>query len=211
MRTKEQIQEYYKEYHEKHYVKKVKERLGTLPEGYVWHEVKGTDGWYYVSREGTTYSFRSGKMLQQKLNKGGYYIVSVKINNKYVDKYVHRLVAETFIPNPYGLRCINHINCIKTDNRVENLEWCSDKYNLNYADAQEKRVKSLIDNKGYLKFRNNIKSMPVLQYSLDGELIREFPSINEVRRELGYHVGDCCHGIKKSRERYGYIWKFKNL
>lgn len=198
--------EYFKEYYKSHYVKRIKMRIGNLPEGYIWKEITGTDGWYYVSTEGMIYSFKMGKTLKPTVCNNGYY--AVVINRKRY--YVHRLVANAFIPNPENLRCVNHKNCIKTDNRVENLEWCTDKYNINYADAQEKRIKSLIENKGYLKFRNNKLSKPVIQYDLEGNVVKEWCSIREAYRQFSFNptsISRCCKG--KYKTACGYIWKYK--
>lgn len=74
-----------------------------------------------------------GKILKQYKNNAGYMQVQLSYQYKSIPKRVHRLVAETFLNNPHNYKCVNHINGDKTDNRVENLEWCSQSYNMKEA------------------------------------------------------------------------------
>lgn len=119
------------------------------------------------------------------------------------NKTIHRLVAEAFIPNPLNLPQVNHKDEDKTNNRVENLEWCDSKYNTNYGTCVDRRSK---------KFINGKKSKIVLQYSLDLILIKEWPSVREIQRQFGYkqgHISECCRGELKTYK--GYIWKYKEV
>jgi hypothetical protein len=75
--------------------------------------------------------------------KNGYLFVCFTDNYKSINKYIHRLIAQSFIPNPNNKPFINHINGIKTDNRISNLEWCTNKENINHAISI-----GLINNKG---------------------------------------------------------------
>lgn len=137
------------------------------------------------------------KILKQYLTKG-YYRVSLFANGKIVHKLVHRLMAEVFIPNPNNLPEINHKNEIKTDNRVENLEWCSSKYNCNYG-TRNKRI-------------NEKNKKTINQYDLNGNYIKTWESAKEASLSLnkinGAAINGCCKG--KYKQMYGYIWRYVN-
>lgn len=133
-----------------------------------------------------------GKLLTQSISSNGYYMVS---DGKYKSVLVHRLVAEAFLPNPDNLPCVNHKDENKLNNRVDNLEWCTYEYNNNYGSHNESMVKS--------------KSKPVYQYTLDGELVNEWPSLIECHRQTGYsygNIGEVCNGNRKTA--YGYRWTY---
>lgn len=101
-------------------------------------DIKGYEGLYAVTEDGKVWSYKSKKFLAQTANQGGYLKVCLYKDGKIKGYFVHRLVGETYISNPLGLPCINHRNEIKTDNRVENLEFCDHKYNNNYGKHNEK-------------------------------------------------------------------------
>ena len=112
---------------------------------------------------------------------------------------IHRLVAKTFIPNPDNLPQVNHINEDKTDNRVENLEWCTNEYNHNYGSRNNKTAKAL--------------SKPVLQFTLDGEFVKRWNSAREIERETGFKVSECCNGKLKTSHNYkwGYADNYEKI
>ena len=87
---------------------------------------------YCISKNGNVYSYYTNKILKQRNNKKGYPSVYLTINGKGISKVVHRLVAKTFIPNPYNLPQVNHIDGDKTNNNVNNLEWCTNQENHNH-------------------------------------------------------------------------------
>jgi hypothetical protein len=74
-----------------------------------------------------------GRLLKPHKVKKGYLRVDLSRNGKSHHFFIHRLVAQLFVPNPYGYRMINHKNGVKTDNRAENLEWCTSKQNTQHA------------------------------------------------------------------------------
>lgn len=119
---------------------------------------------------------------------------------KYKHYLVHRLVAECFIPNPDNLPYINHKDENKTNNNVNNLEWCTPEYNVNYGTSITRRIE---------KQKNNVRSKPVLQYTLEGELVKEWPSIKECGRN-GFNTGNVCRCCKgKTKTHKGYKWIYK--
>ena len=97
----------------------------------------------------------SGKILKPYLSNCGYYIVKLSKDGKAVGYLVHRLVAEAFIPNPDSLPCVNHKSEIKTENFVENLEWCDRIYNANYGSAINRRI--IQQEKPLIAFNNEHK------------------------------------------------------
>jgi hypothetical protein len=95
-------------------------------------EIKGYEGYYYINEVGIIYN-RFDKKCKIHISKNGYCVVNFCVNYKTRQKYLHRIIAETFIPNPNNYKTVNHINGIKTDNRIENLEWMSLEDNLKHA------------------------------------------------------------------------------
>lgn len=98
----------------------------------VWKDVVGYEGLYKVSNVGRVKSLKKDMILNVKPHYWGYIIVCLTKDKEEKSKRVHRLVAEAFIQNPNNYPYINHINCIKTDNRVENLEWCTQSHNVKH-------------------------------------------------------------------------------
>lgn len=155
---------------------------------------------YQVSNWGRVKSLnyhRSGKtklLIPLKRN-NGYLFVNIRKKWKIKLVSIHRLVCEAFLPNPENLPQVNHKDEDKTNNSVENLEWCTQKYNNNYGSHNERVAKAL--------------SKPVLQFSKSGEFVREWKSANEAGRN-GYdfrNVSACCLGKRKSA--YGFKWCYK--
>lgn len=110
--------------------------------------VKGYENLYYVTIDGDVIStkfFSKQKImrLEHSINQYGYCCVNLIKDNKTRSFRVHRLVADAFIPNPNNYPQVNHINEVKTDNRVENLEWCTHEYNINYGTRNQRAGESL--------------------------------------------------------------------
>lgn len=87
---------------------------------------------YLVSINGDVFSLKSKTFMKKQIDRYGYNYVSLTINKKKIKKKIHRMVCETFLPNPEKKPQVNHKNGIKTDNRLENLEWCSQTENMRH-------------------------------------------------------------------------------
>lgn len=101
-------------------------------------DIKGYEGLYAITEDGKVWSYRTKKFLTPKDTNDGYLQVKlcVKGNQKYM--YIHRLVADAYIPNPDGKPQINHIDENTKNNCVSNLEWCDSQYNNNYGKHNSK-------------------------------------------------------------------------
>lgn len=168
----------------------------------IWKPIKGFEGFYEVSSFGRIKSLESGrwknreKILKPAKHKFGYLYVILCKDGIRKNFRVHRLVAENFILNPLNLPQVNHKDEVKTNNCVENLEWCDAKYNINYGTHNEKMSKS--------------KSKSVYQYTKSGEFVRGWESTMDIERDLGYfqsNISRCCHGKLKSA--YKFVWSYK--
>lgn len=169
----------------------------------VWKDIVGYEGLYQVSNWGRVRSLNyrhaigNIKILVPYSDRIGYLHIELS-GKKFL---VHRLVAIAFIPNPNNYPVVNHKDCNPQNNRVENLEWCTQKYNTNYADCQEKR-KKVITNRADISKR-------VGQFTKEGVLKAEYLSINEAHRQTGFPIADicrCCQGKRKSC--HGFIFKY---
>ena len=121
--------------------------------------VKGYEGYYEVDQFGRVYGLEriikvndngrnyekpiAGKQLKQSMHTKGYKTVSLTKDGKTKTLFVHRLVAEAFIPNVNNLPMVNHKDEDKTNNFVENLEWCTNDYNINYGTARKRQAKKI--------------------------------------------------------------------
>lgn len=157
----------------------------------LWKPIIGNDG-YYISSKGRVWSEHSNKLLTPTKNpRDGYMSVMLRRNRRY---RLGRLVAIAFIPNPYNLPEVNHIDCDRQNDNIENLEWCNRKYNVNYKDRAK-------------KFALRVGT-PVAQLDpKTGEIIKIFCSTREAARELGIHSGNICRVCKDGGTTGGYRWK----
>lgn len=174
-----------------------------------WRDIKGYEGLYQVSNYGRVKSLNYNHTGEERILKparfamksgNSYYKVKLCKDGKTNNKRVHVLVAEAFIPNPDNLPEVNHKDENGLNNRVDNLEWCTRKYNINYGTAIERMKEKMINGK---------TSKPVYQYSIDGKLIKEWSSTMEIQRQTGYangNIGKCCRG--KYKQAYGYKWSY---
>lgn len=205
-----------------------------------WRPVKGYEGKYIVSSNGNvmsvprTYTDELGRdymvdgiTLTKCDDARGY--DRVRFGDSGMMR-VHRLVASAFIPNPDNLPAVNHKDEDKTNNFVDNLEWCTVSYNNTYGEKTKKQAEKIrgiphkddhkekISNslKEYYKThvsastgRKSEKRKPISQFDLDGNLIREYPSIHEASDGIisrRRNITAVCNGKRKSA--YGYIWRW---
>ena len=147
-------------------------------------DIKNYEGLYAVTPEGEVYSYKSKKFLKPGVNHKGYLFVNLCKNGKVECFRVHRLIAMAYIPNPDNLPQVNHRDENKTNNCLQNLEWCDSKYNANYGTRNERHKK------------------PILQYDLDGNFIREWPSATDAGKELKGHICECLNGRRKTACNY---------
>ena len=163
----------------------------------IWKDILGYEGHYQVSNKGRVKSLKQGKEKILKPERcRGYLRVGLLKNRNRKMFMVHRLVAQAFISNSDNLPMINHKDENPSNNRVENLEWCDSKYNNNYGTRTQRQSEKL--------------SKPVLQYTKDGEFIREWKSGVDIKSNLGYsrgNISQCCTG--KLKWIYGFVWKYK--
>lgn len=162
-----------------------------------------------VSKLGEVFSMPSegnhwqGRVLKTFISNNGYERVGIYINGKQKYFCVHRLVWETYnqqrIPDGYQ---INHIDEDKRNNRPENLNLMTCKENVNWGTGKTRRAKAMTNGKN---------SKPVIQLDLQGNVIKEWPSIMEVQRQTGWvnsFIGKACRG--KYKQAYGFRWQYKD-
>lgn len=176
----------------------------------IWKDIEGYEGSYQVSNLGrvrTLDRIVTDKLGRARTFKGcvkrfykkpnGYYSVNLSKDGEDESRYVHRLVAETFIPNPYNLPQVNHKDEDKTNNRAENLEWCTSIYNVTYNNVAYRKAEPL---------RKKVRqSLP------DGTWIATYASAMEAARQTGLaqsHISDVCRGEKEFA--YGYRWEYED-
>ena len=170
----------------------------------LWKEIPGTDGKYLISTAGEVmaisrrvkfghvYRWTKTKLLTPRDNGKGY--LELEFLGKH--HYIHRLVAEAFIPNPYNFPCINHKDENKENNSVENLEWCDYSYNTNYG-TRTKRAKEK-------RFSDRF-----VVINLDTGDVYQTPK--DASRATGIHndsISRVCKG--KSKTAGGYRWRYLN-
>lgn len=147
-----------------------------MSEGEIWKDVVDYEGLYKVSNKGNVYSVGrvssqgkkcGGLTLKPRSFRNGYLHVNLYKNGKMKSKSIHRLVAEVFIPNPNNFPEVNHLDENKTNNYVEDLEWCTREYNMNFGERNEKvrqklskRVKAVnVESGEVITFSSTLEAM----------------------------------------------------
>lgn len=178
----------------------------------VWKNIEGYEGRYQVSNLGNVLSlnYRNhgyAKQLTPKCNNNGRLWVELFADKKRKPFLIHRLVAAAFIPNLEGHPQINHKDENPKNNRVENLEWCTQEYNIQYyldRHPAEKRKPRTSTNKYGVRLTLTIEQM-----TLTGEVVRRWDNSRQVAKELGWSdwsISECCRGKRKTA--HGYIWRY---
>ena len=187
----------------------------------IWKNVKGYENKYMVSNLGRVKSLgnhktRKEKILKNKYDKGGYCQINLWKYGQMKHFLVHRLVAEAFIDNSNNKPCIDHIDGNPMNNRVNNLRWCTQRENCNNPITLHRMSETHKGKTPWIKGKHHTEetkrklSKTVLQIDKNtGEVIREFPSIMEVHRQLGFsqgHISQCCNGKRKTCG--GFKWRY---
>ncbi len=185
----------------------------------IWKDIEGYEGKYQASNLGNVRSLNYRKtselkLLKQKTDGNGYKRVNLYKDGKRKNCRVHRLVAIAFLPNPNNLPVVNHKDEDKTNNNVNNLEWCTQEYNLNYGTRNERASENHKGEKhpNYgKKGKYHPKSKPILMYDKEGNFIRRFDSIADANEYFGKDrnfggINNCLSGRRKTA--YGYIFKY---
>lgn len=185
-----------------------------------WKPIKYYEGLYEVSNKGNVrsvdrhlmlgnkYCLVKGKPLKASPNSKGYLKTDLCKNGQRKLHLIHRLVAEAFISNPNNLPCIDHINTIKTDNRVENLRWCSYKENSNNPlTIEHTRSKEVHEKRLATKRKNQSYHCEVPVYYIDeqGKKI-SFKSMSEAQRQTNVYKCYISRSIAKKRPTLGKQW-----
>lgn len=178
-----------------------------------WRPVVAYEGLYEVSDWGNVRSLNYNKTkeikeLKQIPDKDGYMNVCLHKYGSQLSKRVHRLVADSFIPNPDNKPCIDHINGKKDDNRVENLRWATVVEN----NRNPVTMKNMIGIQNGRQLNRKDCSKPVYQYTLDGKYVATYPSASEAARVFNCHKGTiakCCVDSGRNNKALNYKWYYE--
>lgn len=184
----------------------------------IWKDIPGYEGIYQASNLGKIKSIERWieredgyknhileRIVKQHITRSdyGYYRVGLHKNGASKTFLVHRLIAATFLPNPDNYPQVNHKNEIITDNRVENLEWCSADYNVHYG--------TCIERAGLSRRNRKDLSKPVSQYTKEGVFVATYPSSVEAYRQTGICYQTIWRVMNgRGKTAGGYIWKYAN-
>jgi hypothetical protein len=182
-----------------------------------WKDVPGYEGIYAISKLGVVKSvdrvvtrsngvkLRTGERILKQSLSSGYPKVSLFINGKGTTFKVHRLIAILFIPNPDNKPFVNHINGIKTDFSISNLEWCTCQENNAHAFKTGLNFSRQTGTTG----AKSHHAKAIDQYSLIGDLIKRWDCAMDVENELGFNHTNISKVLTGKRETaYGYKWRY---
>lgn len=192
-------------------------------------DICGYEGLYAITINGDVWSYKSNRFLKPHLGNNGYYNVGLSKLKTVKRCSVHRLVADTYIPNPKNLPCVNHKDENKLNNNVENLEWCNYKYNSNYGTSKERigvsnskklKGKKLSEEtkrkiseseKGKIISKThkerisqaNSKKVICIETGIKYDSLQKAYEDTKISRSI---IGRCCNG--KLKTAGGYHWMF---
>lgn len=163
-----------------------------------WKDVPGWEDRYMVSNTGKVWSKCTNTIRKTDFNPDGYEVIMLSRNGRMHGTFVHRLVALAFLPNPNDYPVVNHKDENRSNNHVENLEWCSYYYNATYNNAHKKRAKNL--------------SKDVYQYNKDGQLVGIYPNTRAAAKVIGAQPGNVSTSCKYEKGTVkGYIFSYREL
>lgn len=176
---------------------------------------KKIDGYpdYDIYSDGRVFSRKTNRFLTLSKDSSGYLSVEISKGTGASRRrvLVHRLVAQAFLKNPNNYPVVNHKDETRTNNNVENLEWCTYAYNVNYGTAPARRIAHTDFTKEIYKINARkygaITSKKVIQLTKENVFVSEYKSIHEAGRRTKInmqHIGECAHGKRKSAG--GYRW-----
>lgn len=184
----------------------------------VHKQVVGYEGLYEVDQFGRVYGIDrtktvvdnvriyekpiAGRQMKQSMHTKGYKTVSLTKNGSTKTMFVHRIVAEAFLPNPNNLPMVNHKDEDKTNNFIDNLEWCTASYNRTYGKAIERQAKKI-------RGRKSKKKIAVIQKNMSGEFLKWFDSLTKAAENVNgstSSISAVCKGKRKMA--YGYLWEY---
>ena len=159
----------------------------------IWKDVVGFEGLYKVSNLGNVKGQKGVLKISTQTN--GYKYVTLHKEGRQHHSLVHRLVAFSFLPNPNGCPEVNHKSEDKSDNSVNNLEWCSHKYNHNYGTGHKRAAEK--------------QGRKVAQLTLDGEVVKIHDSVRQAAKSVNKSHKDIynvCNGLRHTSS--GYRWEY---
>lgn len=181
----------------------------------LWKDVLGFEGAYQVSNFGGLKSLKKsllGKVLSNKEKSGKYFSVVLKHKKKVRYARMHQLVAEAFIPNPENKPQINHKDCCKQNNHVNNLEWVTQKENnRHFRERVELGLATVKFGKrstdGMTYYNKYVKTLPILQFDLSGNFIARYNNGKEASDATGVCQRNILQVAHKTEYKKGFCRK----